>query len=380
MTTYLLHADPLSSPELRHEVAEAVADPLVFLEHDGRRVVVGSILEKAMFSRREDVVDEYWTYDELGQEDLLRDEGFPAHMIAPEMALRAVKKLGVSGVVVPETFWLGTADHLRAHGIEVIVDGPAWQARRRVKAHWEIEGIERAQRAVETAFLTAARMLREAEPTRGNELRFEGEILTAELIREAMEAEIRSQGAEVGETLVQSGDACLSGHDVGTGPILPHQSCIIDCFPQDRRTGCFTDMTRTFVPGEPSEELKNLHRHCLRALEIAYDTIKPGMSSAYDAVADYFHSEGFPTRKHHESPDALTDGFFHSLGHGVGLQVHERPLMGLKAQEFVAGDVVAVEPGLYFEGVGGVRLEDTVLVTDEGSRHFTDPYPYDLEP
>jgi Xaa-Pro aminopeptidase len=380
MTTYLLHADPLSSPELRHEVAEAVPDPLVFVEHDDRRVVVGSILEKEMFSRREDVVDEYWTYNELGQEDLLRDETYPAHMIDAEMALRVVKRIGVSEVIVPDTFRLGTADHLRAHGIDVVVDGPAWQGRRRIKAHWEIEGIERAQRAVETAFLTAARMLREAEPTQGDRLRFEGEILTAELIREAMEAEIRSQGAEVDGTLVQSGDACLSGHDIGTGPILPNQSCVIDCFPQDRHTGCFTDMTRTFVPGEPSEDLRSLHRHCLRALEIAYDSIKPGTSSAYDAVADYFHSEGFPTRKHHEGPDALTHGFFHSLGHGVGLQVHESPSMGLKAQEFVAGDVVAVEPGLYFEGIGGVRLEDTVLVTDDGIRQFTDPYPYDLEP
>src|SRR5918996_3110661 len=125
MTTYLLHADALSSPELRHEVAEAVADPLVFVEHDDRRVVVGSILEKEMFSRREDVVDEYWTYDELGVEDLLRDEAFPGHMIDSEMALRAVKRVGVSEVVVPGTFRLGTADHLRAHGIDVVVDAPA---------------------------------------------------------------------------------------------------------------------------------------------------------------------------------------------------------------------------------------------------------------
>jgi Xaa-Pro aminopeptidase len=379
-TTYLLHGDSLTNPEMRHEVAEVAADPLVFIERDGHRIVVGSLLEKEAFSRREDVIDEYWTHNELGIDELQKDESFPVQMVEPEMALRAVKRLGATTVVVPDTFRVGTADHLRAAGIEVVVDAPAWHMRRRVKTHWEIEGIERAQRAVETAFLTAARMLRESEPTSGGQLRFEGEILTAELIREAMETAIRSLEAEIDITLVQTGDACLSGHDPGSGPILPDQSCVIDCAPQDRRTGCFTDMTRTFVPGEASEELRRLHGHCLHALEIAYENIKPGSKSAYDAVADYFHEQGFPTRKYHEHSDPLTFGFYHSLGHGVGLEVHESPWMGLKSQEFVAGDVVAVEPGLYFDGIGGVRLEDTVLVTEDGIQHFTDPYPYDLEP
>jgi Xaa-Pro aminopeptidase len=380
MTTYLLHDDSLTNPEMRHEVAEAIADPLLFLEHEGRRIVVGSILEQETFSRREDVVDEYWTHPELGVEELIRDEDFPVHLLEPELALRALAKLSVSEVVVPDTFRAGTADYLREHGISVTVDAITWHDRRRIKSHWEIEGIERAQRAVEMAFLTAARMLRESDPTSGGELRFEGEVLTAELVREAMEADIRSQSAEVDLTLVQSGDTVLSGHDPGTGPILPDQSCVIDCAPQDRRTGCFTDMTRTFVPGRPSDELKDLHKHCLRALEIAYESIRPGTKSAYDAVADYFHSEGFPTRKHHEGPDTLVTGFYHSLGHGVGLEVHEHPWVGMKSQEFVAGDVIAIEPGLYFAGVGGVRLEDTVLVTEDGIRHFTEPYPYDLEP
>ena len=380
MTTYLLHDDSMTTPEMRHEVAEAIADPLLFFEHEGRRIVVGSILEQETFSKREDVVDEYWTHNDLGIEELMRDESFPAHLLIPEMAVRAVAKLGVSDVVVPDTFRAGTADYLRDRGVNVVVDAPVWLERRRVKSHWEIEGIERSQRAVEMAFLTAARMLREAEPTPGGQLRFEGEVLTAELIREAMETDIRSQSAEVDITLVQTGDACLSGHDPGSGPILPDQSCIIDCAPQDRRTGCFTDMTRTFVPGRPSDELVNLHQHCLRALEIAYENIKPGTKSAYDAVADYFHAEGFPTRKHHEGPETLVRGFYHSLGHGVGLEVHEEPWIGMKAQDFVVGDVIAIEPGLYFDGVGGVRLEDTVLVTDDGIRHFTEPYPYDLEP
>jgi Xaa-Pro aminopeptidase len=195
-----------------------------------------------------------------------------------------------------------------------------------------------------------------------------------------MEAELLSQGAESSEILIHSGDACLKGHDLGTGPILVDQSCIIDCFPRDRRTGAYTDMTRTFVPGTPSAELTRLHSSCRKALDIAFAAIKPGATDPFESVAEYFKSEGFPTQLTHDGPAPLREGFSHSLGHGVGLQVHERPYMGRRADALEAGDVVAVEPGLYFAGVGGVRLEDTVLVTESGVEHFTEPLSYDLDP
>jgi Xaa-Pro aminopeptidase len=380
MKTFLLYDDSVRSPEMRHEVGLAVGDPIVFMEHAERRIVVGSILERGGFAEREDVVDEFWTYDELDYEDLIKDPDFPTHLIGPELVLRAVRRAGVDEAVVPPTFRLNIADYLREAGISLQVDVEEWQARRRQKAPWELEGIERAQRAAETAMLTAARMLREADATKDGRLRFDGEVLTGELVREAMQSELLSQGAESEEILVQSGDACLDGHGLGTGPILPNQSCIIDCFPRDRRTGVYTDMTRTFVPGTPSDDLKRLHRHCLVALEIAYDLIRPGHKDAHGKVTEYFHEHGFPTREHHEGEEPLVEGFPYSLGHGVGLEVHERPWMGRRSDELVAGDVVAVEPGLYFAGVGGVRLEDTVLVTDDGVEHLTDPFPYDLEP
>ncbi|HEU4481271.1 MAG TPA: M24 family metallopeptidase, partial [Actinomycetota bacterium] len=214
----------------------------------------------------------------------------------------------------------------------------------------------------------------------GGQLRFEGEILTSEWIRAAMSADLLSQGAESEEIIVQSGDACLEGHELGSGPILPDQSCIIDCFPRERRTGVYSDTTRTYVPGKPSPELKKLHRIVRDALEIAFESIKPGADDAHSKVAEYFHSQGMPTREHHTGEGSLKEGFFHSLGHGVGLEVHEAPSVGRRSDPLQEGDVIAIEPGLYFPGVGGVRLEDTVLVTDLGGVHFTDPLPYDLTP
>ena len=380
MTTFLLVDDAIRSLELRHEIGEPIGDPITFIEHDGARIAIASNLEIPTLESRDDVIDQIWNVAELGREDLMRQKDFPLDLILPEVTVRALEKLGVFSVNVPPSFGVQVADYLRDKGIEVVVDSAAWIDRRRRKTPAEIEGIERAQRATDTAMLTAARMLREAEPTASGELRFEGEILTAELIRAAMESELLSQGAESTEILVQSGDACLRGHDLGTGPILPDRSVIIDCFPMDRRTGAFTDMTRTFVPGTPSTELLRLYDACRKALDIAFDALKPGAADVYDQVANFFNTEGFPTRLHHKGSDPLSEGFFHALGHGVGLAVHERPRLGDNGDAIAEGDVVAIEPGLYFPGVGGVRLEDTVLVTADGVEHFTDPLPYDLNP
>jgi Xaa-Pro aminopeptidase len=380
MTTYLLFDDSIRSPEMRHEVGEAVMDPIGFLDHEGRRIIIGSVLEESSFDTREDVVDEFWNTHDLGRDELMKDESWPVELIYPELILRALRRAHVDKVMVPPTFRLQLADYLRDHGLEVVVDSEAWDKRRRRKTPWELEGIERAQRAADTAMLTAARMLRDATKTADGQLRFEGEILTAELIRTAMQAELVGGGAESEEIIVSSGDTCLRGHDLGSGPILPDQSCIIDCFPRDRRTSMYTDMTRTFVAGAASPELKRLHEHCLKALEIAKQSVHPGSSKAHRAVSDYFHSHGYPTRLYHEGEGQLVEGFPYSLGHGVGLEVHEKPLLGLRSDALMEGDVIAMEPGLYFEGVGGVRLEDTVLVTGGGIEYFTDPYPYDLEP
>ncbi|MDQ4064919.1 MAG: M24 family metallopeptidase [Actinomycetota bacterium] len=380
MTAYVLYGDALHNPEVRHEIGEPIMDPVTFIDHEGTRIVVGSPLEESVLKEREDVVDEFWSTFSLGYMELVQDPAIKPELYGAELSLRALKKLGVRDVVVPPTFPVLVADHLRTAGMTLVVDGDVWADRRRAKTPWEIEGIERAQRAADTAMLTAARMLREAEMTNDRKLRFEGEILTAELIREAMTAELLNQGAESEEILVQSGDACLDTHSLGTGPILVDNSVIIDCFPRDRRTGMYTDMTRTFVPGIVGEELRSLHKHCLTALEMAFDLLKPGRADAFRAISDYFHSQGFATYLHHEGDAPLAEGFNHALGHGVGLEAHERPWLGRVSDELKIGDVVAIEPALYVRGVGGVRLEDTVVMTDDGVEHFTDPYPYDLEP
>lgn len=380
MATYLLFDDPSRSPAIRHEIGEPVVGRLAFIEHDGTRIVVGDEMDRATFERREDVVDAFWTAFEFGKEDLARDSSVPTELVGPEIVLRALGRVGVRDVVVPPEFPLLAADYLRNNGLGVAVDADAWALRRRQKSPAELEGIERAQRAAETAMLVATRMLRDAERTSDGRLRFEGEILTAELIREAMQPPLQAAVAECPTIIVHSGDAVLSGHDLGMGPIAPDTPCVIDCWPRDLRSGAYADMTRTFVAGTPSDEITRLHKHCRAALDIALEELKPGGNDAYRKVVEYFESHDLPTRESHRGSSAPREGFPHSLGHGVGLEVHEPPAIGPRADAFREGDVVAIEPGLYFEGIGGVRLEDTVLITADGVERFTDPFPYDLEP
>ena len=203
MTTLLLHDVATRDPFLRHEIGEPAGDPVTFIDHEGHRIVVAGNFERDIFERREDVVDEFWSTQDLGMDDLIRDASIPQSIVSCEIVLRALQKAGASSAVVPPSFGVLLAQYLKDKGIDLTVDEEVWWDRRRRKTPGELEGIERAQRAAETAMLSAGRMLREAEPTTEGRLRFEGEILTAEWIREAMEAELLSQQTECHGIIVQ---------------------------------------------------------------------------------------------------------------------------------------------------------------------------------
>jgi len=156
---------------------------------------------------------------------------------------------------------------------------------------------------------------------------------------------------------------------------------MLDLWPRDRESSCYADMTRTFVIGEPSEELVTYQGLVYEALQRSLAAVKPDVPGrdVYVVASEVFHEAGYPTGLHKRDGEVLEDGFFHGLGHGVGLEVHEQPWLSRYPGELVAGDVITLEPGLYRSGYGGCRLEDLVLVTKDGAEVLTD-YPYDLEP
>jgi Xaa-Pro aminopeptidase len=374
----LIYGDTIRSPELRHEVPVPIPDPFIYAEKDDRRAAILHSLEIPRV-REEAPQLEIVPLEQLGTDELFA-QGMKGWEIELEVAVRACRELGIEQAAVPPSFPVGHADHLRANGIEIVVERDLFDDRRRSKNETEIAGIRRAQHACEAALDAARELLRAAQPN-GAGLEADGEPLTSERIKRVIEDVFADHGVEGSDMIVAHGPQTAVGHDAGSGQIAPNEPIVFDLFPKDKATGCYSDMTRTYVVGEPTDEVKEWYTLVKRALETSTAGVKPGVNgrALFELVCDQFHEAGYKTQLNKEPGEVLEDGFFHSLGHGVGLEVHELPSMGRSGQDLVPGDVITIEPGLYRSGYGGLRLEDIVLVTKDGYEVLTD-YPYDLTP
>lgn len=378
MPDVLIIGDSLRSPALRHEVPIGIGDPFLYAEcGTGRHVVVSAFEIPRIAELGTDLQchpNEEFGYDEFVARGSAWDQ------VWRETWLRAAHGLGIRTAVVPSSFPLYVADRLRAIGIELRPDPEFFADRRRVKSELELAGIRRAQRAAEAGMSAARELLRRAEPNRTAVL-LDGEPLTCERLKAAVEEAFLEYGATAEELIVSHGPQTAIGHDMGSGAIAPGEPIVLDLFPRDRESGCYADMTRTFVVGTPSDELVEYQRLCREALDRALNEIRPGAGGKelHRQTCELFHQHGYPTQLSKASGEVLSDGFYHSLGHGVGLELHEDPTLGRVATDLVAGDVVAIEPGLYRYGYGGCRLEDIVLVTEDGAENLTN-FPYDLAP
>ena len=377
MADVLIYADTVRSPELRHEVPLVIPDEFLYAETNGRRAVVIHALEIPRVRAATDLG--IVAHEELGSDELFA-QGLPWWKIDQELVLRGCRRLGIERAAVPAAFPLGLADFLRENGIDVAVDRDLFDRRRRAKNETELAGIRRAQKACEAALDAARGLLRRAQRN-GDGLEVDGEPLTSERLKRVIEDVFADHDVEAGDMIVSHGPQTAVGHDAGSGQIRASEPIVFDLFPKDKETGCYADMTRTYVVGEPSEEVREWHRLVKEALDRSTADVKPGKNGRelYELVCEIFQSAGYKTQLNKEPGEVLEDGFFHGLGHGVGLEVHEQPALSRTGQDLIPGDVITVEPGLYRAGYGGLRLEDLVLVTDDGHEVLTD-YPYDLEP
>ncbi|WP_254862191.1 M24 family metallopeptidase [Halovivax gelatinilyticus] len=285
---------------------------------------------------------------------------------------------GVESVAVPENCRVGTADGLREQGIAVSVDADGVVGElRETKTDAEIEHVRATQAANQRAMAVAESLIATAE-VRDGVLYHDDEVLTSERVTTEIEIALLRDGCALDETIVASGANAADPHDRGSGPIHAGESIVIDIFPRDKETCYFGDMTRTFVRGEPSDELRRRYEVTHEAFEAALDAIEPGVAGdeIHGIVCDVIEDAGYETLR--SDPETST-GYIHGTGHGVGLDIHEGPSLSFGGDELEPGHVITVEPGIYDPEVGGVRIEDLVVVTEDGYENLTD-YPISIEP
>ncbi len=349
-------------------------DDVICLRIAGKTYLAVSSLEYGR-AKKDAPVDELLSYEELEIPKLSRElkSGAAAYAAAIRNLL---ERLGVpaSTLHVPPTLAVAHADALRDRGLKLTPDGRLFEGLRRAKTAEEVAHVEKAQRAVEEACEHAVGVLREAEVDGNGALLWRGEALTSETLRSEINVELLRRNCLGDGTIAAGGSQAADPHERGSGPLKAGEAIILDIFPKDLSSRYYADMTRTFIKGDPSEELQKMYDAVLESQEAALAMIGPGVNGrdVHRKVADVLHEAGYKTNVHDQEPGKpLTEGFFHGTGHGVGLEIHEAPRLGLTDQELVPGDIVSVEPGLYYPEVGGVRIEDLVVVTEDGCRNLT---------
>ena len=360
----LIHGDTIRSPDLRHAVPVAIGDPFAYAEHDGRRYVFISVIEAERVREATDV--EVVPPEELGLDELIATK-MPPRDVRLELLVRACESIGLEAAMTPDAFPVAAADRLRAAGIELQPDQPAFDARRRAKNEAELAGIRRAQAAAEEMMGAIRDALRSRDGVTSEELRAEARRV------------LGGSDITVEHPIVAHGPQAASVHEQGSGPVGRDEAVVVDLGVRDGASGCWADMTRTLCAGTPPAEIVEYHRICREVLDRVVAEIRPGVSGAslHELADGMIAAAGYPTLLTKDPGKPLEDGFLHVLGHGVGLEIHEAPRLGRSGEPLVAGDVLAVEPGIYRRGLGGCRLEDLVLVTDDGADVLT-RFPYEF--
>jgi len=349
-------------------------DAVICLRVAGKSYLAVSSLEYGR-AAKEAPVDELLSYDELEITTLARELKSGAKAYAAAIA-NLLERLGAMGspIAVPPGLGVVYADELRARGVTLTPDRVLFEGLRRSKTEAEISNIEKTQAAVEAACAHARSILEESDLGSDDSLIWRGEPLTSELLRSEIDVDLLRRGCAADGTIAAGGPQGADPHERGHGPLKAGESIIVDIFPMDLSTRYYSDMTRTFVKGEPNEGFRKMYDAVLESQDAALSMIKAGVNGrdVHRKVADVLHEAGYKTNVHDQEPGKpLTEGFFHGTGHGVGLEIHEAPRIAPVDEELIPGDVVSVEPGVYDPGIGGVRIEDLVVVTEDGCRNLT---------
>ena len=348
-------------------------DSFIYMEIKGERLLVMSDLEMDR-ARAQASVDRVLSYSELEQKAKAQGIKDPTTVDIVHVVLKEFK---IRRLLVPANFPFIHATRLQELGYSLKPKRDPFYEQRVVKTADEIRHIETAQRATEEAVAAAFDTVRRAT-IEGGWLHLDGEVLTSERIKKLINVKLMERDCVAQHTIVAGGEQACDPHNEGSGPLPAGRSIIFDVFPRSATSRYFADMSRTIVRGAPTPDLKRLYQTVKDAQEEAIEKVKDGADGMkiHQGICARFDKAGYKTGL----VNGRMQGYFHGTGHGVGLDIHEAPRISRTGSLLQEGHVVTVEPGLYYPGLGAVRIEDMVLVTKDGCRNLTDfPKSFELQ-
>jgi len=352
---------PESTVNIRYLSGFTAPDPFLFMVTPEKKYLVVSTMEKGRAIKESKPGVEVFSVKDIGISRSLRGK-------QSAWALALLKKLALKQVKVPSDFPAVVFKELQNKGIKISILKKSPCPERSVKTKKEIVYLRESQRAAVAGIRTAVKLISSATIDSKRQLRIGRKILTSEMVRRAVHLTLVDYDCIGMDTIIAGGDQAVDCHNMGYGPLYAGQAIIMDIFPKSIRHGYWGDITRTVCRGRAPKELKRMYKTVKMAQQAALRMIKPGVDGReiHKTVQEIFEKHGYKTA----CTNGKNEGFVHSTGHGVGLNIHEHPSIGILENRLEAGNVITIEPGLYYFGLGGIRIEDTVVVTEKGWRYL----------
>lgn len=345
-------------------------DPFIYLQTAEKRIIFMNDLELER-AKKKAMVEEVVSINKYAERLKERSSSLL------EVVAEILKEYKVKNLLVPSDFNTQYYVFLTNKGYKIDFKEDPFFEKRLIKTNEEIEAIKETQKYLEEAFDEAVRFLRICTIKDGF-IYYNKKQVTSEEIKRIINVKLMQNNCIAKHTIVACGNDAANPHSSGSGALKANEQIIIDIFPQSLDTMYFADMTRTIVKGKASEKLKKVYETVKRAQQLAISIVKPGadVREIDLKVKEFFEKNNYKTGV----INGVIQGFFHSTGHGIGLEIHELPIVSSKRASYILkeGNIITIEPGLYYEDNGAVRIEDMILVTKNSYINLT-KYPKYLE-
>lgn len=362
MKADLLFASPEADSDILYASGFWAPDAFLFFRLDGKKFLFASDLEygRAKDQSRADEVVRIGEYSKKLPKKKRK---------MADIAANFLREMKVKRVTVPANFPLWFAREIEKRRVKVEHKPDPFFEERMIKTEDEVRAIEKSSRVAEAGTQMIIDIIKAAE-VRGRDLHYKGEPLTSEYLKRELCMYFAGEGFNPSHPIIAGGNQACDPHNTGTGQLHANEPIVLDIFPRSLHTFYWTDMTRTVIKGKPTPKQQLLYEMVFQTQKMGCEMIRPGVNGKkiHKAIQKVFDENGFKT----ENRDGKMVGFIHGTGHGVGLDIHEPPRISIVDAKLKEGMVVTVEPGLYYPGTGGVRIEDTVLVTNTGGRILTE--------